>query len=135
MKFTKALALLALLLPGMAEAAVLTPQSLTLAGTTPTYNTAATGGDTFQNDGRTYVHVKNGAASPITVTFASLASYSDNALGDLTLSDIAVSVPASGEKVIGFFPPTRFNSNGRVTMTYSSATSVTVAVVKAGKVY
>ena len=133
----KYFALLAFLLPGTAQAANLAPQALSLSGVSPTYNAASGGGDTFPNDGRTYAHLKNGSGAPITVTFDALPSYTDNALGLLSLADTVITVPASGEKVVGFFPPARFNdvTTGRVAMTYSGVTSLTVAVVKAGKVY
>lgn len=129
--------LLSLALPGLAHAADIAPQLLTLAGTTPTYAAASGGGDTFTNDGRTYAHLKNASGSAITVTFDAVPSYSDNALGDLALADTAVVVPANAEKVVGFFPPARFNNTatGKVAVTYSGVTSLTVAVVKVGRVY
>ncbi|WP_337187596.1 hypothetical protein [Phenylobacterium sp.] len=123
-------------LPLSAHAAALTPQIMSMNGIAPTYNAANSGGDTFLNDGRTYVHIKNGSGGSLTVTFASVASYTDNALGTITLSNLAVAVPAGAERIVGFFPLARFNDvNGRVSMTYSGVTSLTVAVVRAGKAY
>lgn len=130
------IALLAALLATSARAATLAPQALSLGGVTPTYNAAAAGGDTFVNDGRTYLHLKNGSGAAITVTIAAVPSFADNALGDVTLPNSAITVPAGGEKLVGILPPSRFNDvNGRANLSYSGVTSLGVAVIRTGKVY
>lgn len=116
--------------------AAITPQVMSLSGVAPTYNAASSGGDTFLNDGRTYAHFKNGAGSAITVTFDAVADVTDNALGEFAPPDLVVTVPAGGEKIVGNFPPARFNgSTGNVSMSYSSATSLTVAVIREDKAF
>jgi hypothetical protein len=106
--------------------AVLTVQEVSLTGLSLAFAAAAAGGDEFANTGREYLHVKNASAGDVTVTFDSVApcnqGYDHN---------VAVVVPAGGERIIGKFEPGRFNnSNNRVAVSYSGVTSVTVAAVK-----
>lgn len=106
--------------------ALLTPQVIALAGITPTLVAAAAGGDEFVNSGRDFIHIKNGG-SEITVTINSQAPCSQGSDHDVT-----VTVPATtGEKFIGPFPKDRFNDTaGKVQITYSGATSVTIGIVR-----
>lgn len=92
-----------------------------------TFVAAGAGGDDFVNDGRTVLIVKNTDASPKTVTVNSQTLCSQG-----FDHDIAVIVPATtGEAVIGSFPKGRFNdATGKVLVTYSAVTSVTVAAVR-----
>lgn len=102
--------------------AALTVQKVTKSGVGPAYSAADAAGDTFSNDGNTMLHVKNGSAGSINVTIDSVAQCSfgfDH--------DIVVAVPAGGERMIGPFPRDRFGSPTSVT--YSAATSVTVAAI------
>lgn len=106
--------------------AVLTVQDVTAAGLTPSYVAASAGGDTFANNGRVMLHVKNGSASSITVTIVSARTCNFG-----YQHDIQVTVPASSEKMIGPFPPERFNNDsGMVQVNYSAVTSVTVAALE-----
>lgn len=105
---------------------LLTVQKVELTGLAPSYDAAAAGGDEFVNSGRTFIHVKNGGGSPIDVTVDSQMpcsqGYDHNAV---------VAVPASGEKMIGPFRKDRFNdSDGKVQITYSAVTSVTIAAIE-----
>lgn len=107
--------------------AELSPQEVVLAGITPTLGAATGGGDEFVNSGREFLHIKNGDGSPITVTVNSQAACNQG-----SDHDIAVVVPAStGEKFIGPFPKDRFNdSDGKVQITYTAVSSVTVGLVR-----
>lgn len=113
--------------------AVLTVQTLshglsagTYSGLTPTYASCASGGDSFANDGRTFIHIKNGHSSPQTVTIAS--NVNCNMGHD---HDVAVAVTNAEERMIGPFRTDQFNDgNARVTLTYSGVTSLTIAVIK-----
>lgn len=100
--------------------AQLTVQKTNLTGLDPTFVAAAAGGDTFENDGQTLFHAKNGSAAAITVTVDSIRpcnyGFDHNAV---------VSVPAGGERIIGPFDRNRFGTT--VTVTYSAVTSLTVA--------
>jgi len=105
--------------------AALAVQTMTTAGLSVSYVAADSTGDSFVNNGKTFIHVKNGGGSSIDVTVNSVTpcdqGFDHNAI---------VAVPASGEKMIGPFLQTRFNScDGKTSVTYSAVTSVTVAAV------
>lgn len=104
--------------------AALAVQRPALAGTAVTYAAAAGGGDTFDNDGKTLLHVKNGGGGSINVT--ANASIACNQGHD---HDAVVAVPAGGERIIGPFPLNQFGPT--VSLTYSGVTSVTAAAVGA----
>lgn len=100
--------------------AQLTVQETSLTGLAPTFTAADAAGDTFENDGQTVLHVKNGSAAAITATVDSVrpCNYGFD-------HDAAVSVPAGGERIIGPFERNRFGTTASVA--YSAVTSVTVA--------
>lgn len=105
--------------------ALLNVQKASLTGLAPAFVAASAGGDSFVNDGKTVLHVKNGGASEITVTINSQqpCNYGFD-------HDVVVAVPAGGERIIGPFRQDRFNdANGQVAVTYSAVTSVTVAAI------
>lgn len=104
--------------------ALLTVQQIDLDGLTPAFVAAAAGGDTFANNGRTYVHVVNGGAGASVVTVDSVSNcnqgFDHNAGG---------SVAAGAEALFGPFPAARFNDvDELVSVTYDVVTSVTVGV-------
>lgn len=108
--------------------AVLTVQQAALAGLNPSYAAASASGDSFPNDGRTLLHVKNTNAAARTVTVTSQKTASPG----LTPANNAVSVPATtGERFIGPFDPTIWNDvNGNLQITYSAETGVTIAALR-----
>lgn len=88
----------------------------------PALVTAAVGGDQFSNNGRTYLEITNGGASPITVTVAS-----QRACDQGTAHNVTNSVTNATTEIMGPFDPGRFNdASGMVQVTYSAVTSVTV---------
>lgn len=109
--------------------AVLTPGT---AGRSAGFNftgltAAAGGGDKFTNDGQTYFVIKNGDASPHTVSFAIQL-----AVDGVTPTFTPVNLLAGETRLLGPFPSGIYNdANGQVNVTYSAVTSVTVAAVKA----
>jgi hypothetical protein len=106
--------------------AQLTAQKISQSGLSPTYSSAASGGETFPNDGKTFFHVKNGDTTSKTVTIVA-----QNKCNQGFLHDLEVTVAASGEKIIGPFQVERFtNDAGVAKVTYSAVTSVTVAALK-----
>jgi len=106
--------------------AVLTVQDVTAAGITPVYVAASADGDSFPNNGRVMLHVKNEGTADIGVTVVSAKTCNFG-----FQHDIVVSVPAGGEKMIGPFSPERFNDDqGQVQVNYSDVTSVTVAALE-----
>lgn len=108
--------------------ATLTVNQLSLTGTAPTFVAAGAGGDDFGNDGvRTFLVVKNGGGSAVTVTLNDTGSVSPPSAKAFD-PDVDVSVSAGGEAWIGPFDTARFGSS--VGVTYSGVTSVTVAAVR-----
>lgn len=108
--------------------ATLTVQEIVKTGLNPTLAAAAGGGDDFANDGRTWFRCKNDGGSPITLTVNSITACDQGSDHDLVIS-----VTNAQERWVGPFTGSRFNdTNGRVGVTYSAVTSVTVAAVKMG---
>lgn len=107
--------------------ATLSVQAVGLAGLAPTYAAATSGGDKVTPTERTFLHVKNGAGAPITVTLTAAATVRGQ-----SVSNVTVSVPASGERMIGPIAPDLFQNptDGLAAIGYSSATTVTVAAVR-----
>jgi hypothetical protein len=93
-----------------------------------TYRTAATAGDAWENDGATMFNLRNSGTEK-TVTFNAVANCSQG-----FDHNKAVVVPATtGDRWVGPFPRDRFNNvDGRVDVTYSSETGVTVAALSTG---
>lgn len=114
--------------------AALTTNDVTLAGTLQTLVSAAAGGDDFFNgdDQRTYLVVANGGGASINVTLDAVpTSVNVPGFGGVPLADSVVAVANGTTRIIGPFPPQRFNNAaGRVAVTYSAVTSVTVGVFR-----
>jgi hypothetical protein len=102
--------------------AALTTQSIARAGTTPTFAAATGGGDTVQGGDNIFLVVKNGGGSPITATVVVPGT---TAYGEAN-PDIAVAVANGAEKWIPMDSQYADNTTGRVSITYSGVTSVTV---------
>lgn len=113
--------------------ATLSVQNLVISGELlPSYGAAAGGGDEMPNDGDTFLHVKNGGGAGITVTVAAQVTARDaEGYGPFTRANLAVSIAAGADKLIGPLPPKTFNNtNGRAAITYSGVTTVTVAALR-----
>ena len=107
--------------------AELTAQSASQSGLNPTYASAAAGGDTVDNDGKTVLHVKNGDASEHTVTVASQVTSPEPGTA---AQDVSVAIPAGEERIIGPFQRSGFNdANDEIVISYDAVTSVTVAAI------
>ena len=111
--------------------AELTIQQITEAGGSVTYSAAAGGGDTADNGGSTFLHIKNGGGSEITATITAQTTSVDSSIyGDLTKANATIEVASEGEAFIGGFAPAAFNDgNGEIAITYSGVTSVTIAAL------
>lgn len=107
----------------MADIAV---QKITKDGITPTFVAAAAGGDTFTNNGKTFLIVKNAnGTTSRTVTIDSLVECNQG-----FDHNIQVSVPALDEKWIGPFEPSRFNNSaGKTSVSYDSELDLTIAAI------
>lgn len=105
----------------------LTIQTVVLGGLAPTY-AAAAAGDTFPNDGRTILHVKNSNAATRTITVESQRPV----VPGYAQADNAVVVAATtGDDMIGPFDPNVWNnSTGRCEITYSATTGLTIAAIR-----
>jgi hypothetical protein len=102
----------------------LTVQRLSQTGLNPSFSAAGASGDTFTNDGNCWLHIKNGGASPVTVTITARTPCNHG-----TLHNLAITVPAGEERISPRLEQSRFNdSNGKVSISYSATTSVTVGV-------
>jgi hypothetical protein len=113
-----------------ASAVALTVQEISRAGKSVTEQLVAptaTHGNKFRNDGKTFLRVKNGSASPITVTIDTPGSVDGQALADLT-----VTVKATGDTDgldfvdIGPFTATFNQADGYVWAVCSAVTTVEV---------
>jgi hypothetical protein len=101
-------------------------------GLAPTFASAAGGGDEYPNDGRTYCHLKNGSGGSITVTVAvQQSTIEDNQFGAISTANRTFTVAAGAERIIPFLSQGLYNNtNGRVALTYSGVTSLTVAAIR-----
>jgi hypothetical protein len=107
--------------------ATLGTQQANLAGLAPSYQAAAAGGDEFSPDERTVLIFKNGGGGAVTVTVITTGSGS----AGQAEADVAVSVPAGGERHIGPFPRGAFlQPDGLAGITYSGVAGLTVAAVR-----
>lgn len=98
-------------------------------GLDATYSSADVGGDTFVNDTKTFLHLKNGDASPTTVTVAAAVSTTQKpGFGELSKADAQVVVGATDEAFLGPFPASAFGPTPGIA--YSSITSLTLAVLR-----
>lgn len=101
----------------------LTVQRVTRNGLDPVYAAANVDGHAISNDGHVILHVKNAGTAAQTVTVVT-----PRTVDGLDVADLAVPVPAGGERLFGPFPPGTF---GRVAdVDYSAVTSVTVAAFR-----
>ncbi|MGR3870985.1 hypothetical protein ACUXZZ_20625 [Streptomyces graminifolii] len=107
--------------------ATLGTQVIALSGLNPTYAAATGGGDKCECGDRNFLHVKNGGGSSITVTLTATAAVKGQAV-----SNVTVSVPASGERMIGPLSSEllRNASDGLCAVGYSGVTTVTVAALR-----
>lgn len=95
-------------------------------GFTVATQSANSGGDYFTNNGKTLLYVNNGSGASINVTIDS-----PNQCSQGYTHDLIVAVGAGASKFIGVLSQTQYNdSNGRVNLTYSSVTSITVGGIK-----
>lgn len=99
-------------------------------GVTPTYNagTAAADGNSFPNDGKTIIEVRN-TGGETTLTIQTPVT-----VRGLAVAERTVVIPATtGVKVIGPFPPDIYNqTDGKVYLDWSQVTGITFSVISVG---
>ena len=106
--------------------ALLPVQTVSTAGSQPTF-TAVSSSDTFNNDGKTTLVVKNGGGVSVNVTPAPSQPCSQGVVH----AGAPIAVPAGQEKWIGPFRPDIYGSV--VTVAFSATTSVTAAPIRQPK--
>jgi hypothetical protein len=100
-----------------------------------TFASAAAGGDKYVWDSRAAIVIQNGDASAHTVTVtAAYTSINDATYGELTRSDIVLSVAAGAVAII---PPVNVAfrnaaDSNKVALTYDAVTSLKVAAIRIG---
>jgi hypothetical protein len=85
----------------------------------------ATHGDKIPNDGRTFLRVKNGSASPITVTVDTPGSVDGQAI-----TDLALTIAAGEDRLFGPFSTTFQQSDGFIWALCSSVATITVGAYR-----
>jgi hypothetical protein len=101
----------------------MTVQQISRDGIVPSYDAGdAVNGHEFANNGKTFLHVKNGGGSSINVTIPTPGS-----VDGLAVAERIVAVAAGAEKMMGPFPTATYNqAGGLVYVDLSDATSVTL---------
>ena len=111
--------------------AALTVQPIIKSGLEASFAAADVGGDSFTNDGRTFLFVKNGATDVVVTITAQTTSATKPGFGDITLTNEVVTVTAGTEQMIGPLEQAIFNdASGLAQVTYDDTTNVTVAAVR-----
>jgi hypothetical protein len=105
--------------------ATLTVQTVANTGTVLTTATAAAGGDTFPNDGRTALKVVNAHSGAWVVTITR-----DKTCDQGFTHSLAVTVSAGMTKYIGPFPRDEFAHI--ISVTYDGVTALTVGAYRIG---
>ncbi len=106
--------------------ATLTVKSPARAANSFPEESAAVGGDEFVNTGSELLIIENGDAASMTLTVVTQIMVDGE-----DLDDKEISVPAGERHLLGPWPENVYNDeNGKVQLTYSSVTSLTVGVLK-----
>lgn len=96
-----------------------TVQTIYLTGTTPSYASAATDGNSIANDGKVYVELKSTAGSIVTVTVITPLT-----VNGLAVDDLNIQLPATtGNKISGPFLPSTFSPTGTMFITFPTTTT------------
>jgi hypothetical protein len=113
----------------------LTLQTVGFGGLNYTSASADVAGDTFNNDGRTFLLYTNANASPRTLTIAANDTTRPG-FGNIVTPDTVITIPGSGTNgglcTVGPFPTERFNdpTTGKVSLAYSAVTGLSVAAIQ-----
>lgn len=105
--------------------ATLATQPVTRAGLNPAYVAPSAGGDKLSPSSTAVLHVKNASAAAVTVTLVTPGK-----VDGFDIADLAVSVPAGGERLIGPVSEVfRDPADGLAAFTTSAQVAVTVAAL------
>jgi len=101
-------------------------QDIVRSGLNPSYEAANADGESVDNNGRVFLHIKNGSGVSVTVTIQTPGT-----VDGLAVADRTVVIPAGEERMPGVFPPADYNqSDGAVYVDFSAVTTVTVAAIR-----
>lgn len=114
--------------------ATLSVQTVPLAALSATFATAAALGDDFvcADDERTFIWVKNGHSGSQNVIVAMPSANNSGQVaryGPVTLAANTISIPAGEERLIPV-PPVFIDTDGKVDLTYSGVTLLTIAIIR-----
>lgn len=106
--------------------ATLITQPISQAGLSPAYQSASSGGDQYTPSSVTFIALKNGSGSPITLTVVTTATIYGQPIGN-----IAVPIAAGAEVFCGPFDPGEVQQPGSslANLTYSGVSNLTVAAI------
>ncbi len=106
--------------------ALMTVQQIARTGITPSYAAVASS-DTFANNGKVFLHVKNGSGGSINVTVTVKRQVDGQ-----TATARTVAVGAGAEAMLGPFDPADYADpdSGLTTVNYSATTTVTAAAFR-----
>jgi len=91
---------------------------------------ASVAGDSFTNDGKTFLLITNGGSSPITTTIPCVKANDQGVTENIVSTSL---VGAGSFKYFGPFDVEYFNdANGRVNVSYTSVTDMVVCPFSAG---
>jgi hypothetical protein len=115
----------------VADLAVIKPSVAAAVGLT--FLAASAGGETYSNEGVTLFFVNNGSGAPVNVTVASPGLEAPSGPGVVFNAGCVYPCAAGQITVLGpFSDKARFDDpSGKVSVTYSAVTSVTVRPVRA----
>lgn len=120
---------LALALSVNAQTATVSVTDATINGANMrTIGQAASTTNYIPNDGKTLLVVDNRQTSNVTLTLVTQKTSGLTDLGEITLSDVAITIPSTSVSVFGPFDTDRFNLSGgllRANLTSSSNISLT----------
>lgn len=102
----------------------LAPQDSTRNGLALAFTAANVDGHSVLNTGKVLLYVKNGAAAAINVTVQTPGTADDG----LAIADKIVSIPATGERVLGPYPPPIYGDD--MLVDFSAITTVTIAALR-----
>lgn len=104
------------------------PQVMDLDGIEPAYTAADATGNYGHNDGKSFLHVKNGGVGSVDITIESQRQCDQG-----FTHDVVVSIPAGEERMLAPFGTRRFNdSDNYLQWSFDDVTSVTVGFFSTG---
>ena len=108
---------------------VLAVQIVPRTGLNAVFTAANTDGHSVANDGRMFLHVKNGVTATVVVTLVIPQTVDGQAVTNRT-----VSIPTSNERYIGPFPAGTYNQGGgvgdQIHIDFDQVVNVTIAALR-----